>query len=156
MRSVPEWSSDNHDAKVPDRVKLRIWRRDANADGYCICHISGNVIRPGDDFELEHKTPLSLGGTHSEGNMAFALTVFHRRKSAAEAAVRAETDAQAISHRGLGAVQETGLQGRTKEQKRAARDRRTADAGKLALPPRRGLYADAPRQAPLLLEHRKG
>ncbi len=153
-RAVPEWIGKTDDAAVPNRVRLRIWRRQENADGYAICHISGIPIRPQDSFELDHIQELVLGGQHRESNLAFALTQHHRQKTASAMAVRAETDAQAISHRGLGAVTETGLQGRTKDQKRAAKDRRAAEAGKLALPPRRGLYADV-APAPLQITHRR-
>ena len=141
-RSVEEWIGASDDAKVPDRVKLRIWRRQMDADGVVHCHISGEPIRPGDDFDLEHKQALIFGGRHAESNLAFALTRHHRQKTAEEVAIRAETDARALSHAGIRTANKTGLEGRDPHQKRAAKDRRTTAAGKLALPPRRSLYAD--------------
>jgi 5-methylcytosine-specific restriction protein A len=137
-RSVPEWIGKTDDEKVPDRVKLRIWNRD---EGHC--HISGEKIYPGDDFELKHRVALILGGRHAESNLAFALTKYHRQKTADEMAIRAGNDARAKSHAGIKTAEKTGLEGRSPQQRRAAKDRRTAEAGKLALPPRRSMFADA-------------
>ena len=146
-RAVAEWVGATDDAAVPERVQLRIWRSQLDADGVARCHISGEPMHVGDDKQLDHKVPLILLGQHRESNLAWCLTRFHRQKTAQEVAIRAGNDARAKAHAGIKTTERTGLEGRDRHQKQAARDRKTADAGKLALPPRRGLYADAPRQA---------
>ena len=95
-RSVPEWIGKTPDAKVPDHVRLRIFR---DHDGRC--HISGRKITPADAWELEHIVPLSMGGEHRERNMAPALRDKHKAKTRQEAASRARGDAAAKRHLGI-------------------------------------------------------
>ena len=102
-RSVAEWVAKHDDQKVPDSVRLRIYR---NAGG--VCHISGIVIQPGQPFELEHVVPLStvpgvVSGLHRESNLRPALVAAHKEKTAAEATARAKADAIAKKHLGIAA-----------------------------------------------------
>ena len=69
-RAVPEWRGRTPDSKVPDHVRLRIFR---NANG--VCHISGRKIAAGEAWELEHIVALCNGGLHRE-----AARVTARRK----------------------------------------------------------------------------
>ena len=48
MRTVTEWIATHDDQKIPDRVRLRIWSREAGR-----CYLTGKIIRPGDKYELE-------------------------------------------------------------------------------------------------------
>ena len=48
-RSTEEWVGKTDDAKIPDRVKLRIWLREQGR-----CHLTGRRILPSDKFEYEH------------------------------------------------------------------------------------------------------
>lgn len=96
MREIPLWVGKTDDEKVPDRVRLRIWRRE---DG--VCHISRRKILPADDWHLEHRIALADGGRHSEDNLFPALIDPHKDKSADEAAVRAKADAIAKRHVGI-------------------------------------------------------
>lgn len=86
-RSVEEWIGRTPDSKVPDKVRDRVLERAGNR-----CHLSGREIRVGDTWELEHVKPLALGGEHREANMAPALTVPHREKTAQENRDRAKAD----------------------------------------------------------------
>lgn len=95
-RSVAEWIGKNADSKPPAPVVLRIWRRE---DG--VCHLSGRKIAAGEDWHLEHKTALSLGGENRERNLFPALIDPHKDKSAEEAAVRAKADAVTKRHIGI-------------------------------------------------------
>lgn len=95
-RDLPEWIGKTADAKVPPRVRLRIFK---SYEGRC--YLSGREIRPGDAWELEHKVALILGGEHRESNLAPALAEFHKPKTAAEMKVKAKTDALAKRHRGI-------------------------------------------------------
>ena len=95
-RSIPLWIGKTDDEKVPDRVRLRIWRRE---DG--VCHISKMKILPSEDWHLEHRKALVDGGRHSEDNLFPALIEPHKAKSKDEAALRAKADAVAKRHVGI-------------------------------------------------------
>lgn len=87
-RSIEEWVGANPDARVPDKVRDRVFFR---AKG--ICHISGRkIVVPRDRWQLEHVVPLSMGGEHREANMRPALTEAHKVKTAEEAGNRAKAD----------------------------------------------------------------
>jgi 5-methylcytosine-specific restriction enzyme A len=96
MRSVEEWIGKSDDAKVPPRVRLRIF----NAHNG-ICHLSGRKIAAGEAWELEHVKALILGGEHRENNLAPALIEAHKRKTAMEMKVKAKIDRVAKKHLGI-------------------------------------------------------
>lgn len=106
-RSVPEWVGSSPDAKVPTKVRLRIFDR---AGGRC--HITGRKIGAGEAWELEHIKPLSMGGEHRETNLAPALAEPHRRKTAAEASARAKADRMRAKHLGIHPPSKRPLKGR--------------------------------------------
>jgi 5-methylcytosine-specific restriction protein A len=83
-RSVAEWIGKTPDAKIPARVRLRIFEVHGG-----ICHISGRKIGPSDLWDVDHVTPLKDGGAHRESNMKPAIRAAHRVKTAHEAADRA-------------------------------------------------------------------
>ena len=85
MRKTDEWIGKNDDQKVPDRVRIRVLDR----YGYK-CYLTGQPIRPGDAWEIEHIQALILGGQHRENNMAPALAAAHKVKTAAEMKVKAK------------------------------------------------------------------
>lgn len=86
-RAVPEWIGKSDDAKVPDAVRQRVFERYERR-----CYLSGREIRQGEPWELEHATPLWLGGQHREANLRPALVEAHKKKTAAEAKVRAKVN----------------------------------------------------------------
>lgn len=96
-REIPEWHGKTNDSKVPDRVRLRIFQRYGGK-----CYLSGRVIRPGDDWQLEHIVPLIDGGKHAEGNLAPALVEPHKVKSREEAKRRAKERRIQKKHIGIG------------------------------------------------------
>lgn len=95
-RSVPEWVGKTSDERCPDRVRLRIWRRD---DG--TCHRTGRKIMPGDEHALDHIIAIIDGGENREPNLAFILIDPHREKTAEEVARKAKIDAVAKRHAGI-------------------------------------------------------
>lgn len=96
-RSVPEWIAKHDDQKVPDRVRLRIFDRENG-----ICHLTGKRIDPvRDEWDLDHKVSLILGGEHRETNLFPALREPHRRKSATEVAVKAKIARTRKKHLGI-------------------------------------------------------
>lgn len=95
MREVEEWKGKNDDQRVPDHVRLRIFKRESGR-----CHISGRKIRAGEPWDLDHKTALCNGGEHREYNLFPALRDKHRKKTAEDVAERADTDRKAAKHFG--------------------------------------------------------
>lgn len=90
-RSVPEWIGKTPDARVPEKVQLRIadrQRPEPFADPICFC--CGNPIRDGEGMDLDHVTPLIDGGRHAESNLRAVHRRCHRLKTAREAQQRAE------------------------------------------------------------------
>lgn len=94
-RRVPEWIGSHPDAKVPDRIRDRVFAR---AKG--VCHLSGRKIQAGEKWELEHIKPLSMGGEHRETNLAPALVAHHKEKTKAEAKARDKADRIRRKHNG--------------------------------------------------------
>ena len=120
-RSVTFWVGKTDDSKVPDTVRLRIFRRENG-----VCYLSGARIEAGSKWELEHRVPLSMGGKHAETNLFPALVEPHKAKTAAEAKGRAKADAVAKRNLGITApkqkIQSAGFRGPDKETKRAAKN----------------------------------
>lgn len=97
MRQVDEWCGATDDAKIPDRVKLRIWTREGGR-----CSLTGRKIMPGDAYEFEHRIALCNGGRHAEFNIVLVLAgKVHRAKTAQDVALRAKTDRIAKRHIGI-------------------------------------------------------
>lgn len=123
-RSVEEWIGKTPDSKIPDRVKLRIWRRENGR-----CYLTGKKIMPYDSFEYEHKKRLEDGGEHREGNIFLALKTPHKRKSAEERAAAKKADDIAKRHIGI-------AEPKQKLKSRGfARQKKTPKIDKSVLPP---------------------
>ena len=100
-RSVDEWQGSSPDAKIPDRVRLRVFERHGG-----ICHLSGRKIAAGEAWDCDHVIALCNGGTHSESNLAPALRDKHREKTAQDVKERAKVDR--IRKRALGLAKPKG------------------------------------------------
>lgn len=95
-RAVPEWIGATPDAKVPPRVRLRIFEREGGR-----CHISGRKIMPGEPWDLDHGVALINGGEHRESNLFPALRDKHREKTRADVAEKARTARKRKAHLGI-------------------------------------------------------
>ncbi len=95
-RSVPEWIGRTDDAKVPPRVRLRIFEREGGK-----CHLSGRKIMPGDPWDLDHKVALINGGEHRESNLFPALRDKHREKTKQDVAQKAISARVRSKHLGI-------------------------------------------------------
>lgn len=96
-RAVPEWIGKTDDAKVPGRVRRRVFDREGG-----ICHLTGVKIDPvRDAWDLDHAVALILGGQHRESNLFPVLREPHRRKSAAEVTIKAKIEATRQKHMGI-------------------------------------------------------
>jgi 5-methylcytosine-specific restriction enzyme A len=95
-RSTEEWIGSSPDAKVPPRVRLRIFNR---CNG--VCYLSKRTIRAGEAWDLEHKIALCNGGEHRESNMAPALVAPHKEKTKADLAEKSKVARVRKKHLGL-------------------------------------------------------
>lgn len=96
MRSVPEWIGKTDDTPPPSRVKDRIRARQGN-----ICALSGLPLGSDDVVQYDHIVPLWLGGRNSESNLQAVTSESHKRKTAAEAKVRAKCNRTRKKHLGI-------------------------------------------------------
>lgn len=97
MRTVPEWIAKHDDQKVPDRVRQRVFDREGG-----ICHLTGDKIDPvRDEWDLDHKVALILGGEHRETNLFPAKREPHRRKTAVEMKVKSKIARTRKKHLGI-------------------------------------------------------
>lgn len=95
-RSVEAWVGSSDDAVIPKRVRLRVFERYAG-----VCQLTHRKIRAGDEWDLDHRTPLRDGGKHAEDNLWPVLRSKHREKTAAEATARAKVDRLRAKHLGI-------------------------------------------------------
>lgn len=95
-RSVPEWVGSSPDAKIPPRVRLRVFEAHGG-----VCHISGRKIMPGEPWDIEHIKALINGGEHRESNMAPALRDKHRPKTADDVAEKSVVAEKRKKHLGI-------------------------------------------------------
>lgn len=95
-RSTEEWIGATDDAKVPPRVRLRVFEAHGG-----ICHLSGRKIRAGEPWDLDHVKALINGGQHRESNLAPALRDKHREKTAKDVAEKKVTTRQRQKHLGI-------------------------------------------------------
>ena len=96
MRTTAEWIGKTDDARIPPRVRARVFLA---YDG--VCYLSGRKIQPGDKWECEHVKALCLGGEHRESNLAPALVAPHKIKTKADRRAKAKNDRVRARHIGI-------------------------------------------------------
>lgn len=95
-REVLEWIGKNDDATIPPRVRLRVFERHGG-----VCHLSGQRIRAGDLWDVDHVVALVNGGSHRESNLAPALRDKHREKTKADVAEKSRVYRKRAKHLGV-------------------------------------------------------
>ncbi|WP_037076166.1 HNH endonuclease [Neorhizobium vignae] len=111
-RSTDEWIAKHDDQKVPDRVKVRVFEREGG-----ICHLTGAKIDPvRDEWDLDHKMALILGGQHRESNLFPALRGPHRKKTAVEMGVKSKIARVKKKHMGLRKTEGRGFSQRLRQR----------------------------------------
>lgn len=120
-RSVPEWIGATPDAAIPARVRLRVFERHGGR-----CHLSGRLIRAGDQWDCDHVIALINGGEHRESNLAPALRDAHREKTAEDVAIKSKIARMRAKHLGVFPKSKTPLRSRGFQKSRPfnAEDRR--------------------------------
>lgn len=84
-RSIPEWIGATPDAKIPPRVRLRVFEAHGGK-----CGLTGRKIMPGDEWDVDHIQALINGGAHRETNMQPVLRAAHRKKTAEDMKLKAK------------------------------------------------------------------
>lgn len=92
-RSVQEWVGRTDNSMPPDACKLRIVDRQG---GRCV--LTGIEFTPANKPEFDHIVPLWLGGENRESNLQAITVDAHKRKTQAEATVRAKVNATRKKH----------------------------------------------------------
>lgn len=115
-RTVESWVGKTPDSAIPLRVRLRVFQRCGG-----ICALSGRKIMPGDEWDLDHVKPLSMGGLHAETNLQVVWRPAHREKTAAEAGPRAKADRIRAKHLGTYPKPKRPLKSRGFEPSRGVR-----------------------------------
>lgn len=92
-RELPEWIAKNDDAKIPDRVKLRVYRK-ANGN----CATCTNHVLSG---QYDHVIPLIIGGEHRESNLQFLCVPCHKGKTALDVKLKAKVARVSKRHLGI-------------------------------------------------------
>lgn len=95
MRAVPEWIGETPDTRIPARVRVRIFDRQAGKCAECRRPFVGKDARP----EYDHKVALINGGENRESNLQALCAWCHKPKTTqdvAEKAVVARKKAKAI------------------------------------------------------------
>lgn len=106
-RSAPEWIGRTADSVSPPHVRLRVFDRHKGT-----CHITGTKIQVGDKWDMEHVVRLEDGGENREANLAPALRVAHRKKTAEETKRGKASDRTRIKHIGAKDLQRSTFQSR--------------------------------------------
>lgn len=86
-RTVKEWIGKTPDTPAPPRVRLRRLLEYDRKD-----YITGEVIRPGDEWDLDHIIALANGGENRESNLAPVLRKNHRVKTAEDRKTQTKTN----------------------------------------------------------------
>lgn len=96
MRSVETWAGATDDARVPNRVRLRVFEAFGGR-----CALSGRKIMAGEKWELDHRIALANGGRHDEANLQPVLAAEHKLKTRADVAIKSKVARVRAKHLGL-------------------------------------------------------
>ena len=95
-RKTDEWIGATPDAKIPPRIRLRVFEAHAG-----ICALTGRKIQPGDKWDIDHKQALILGGEHRETNLQPVLNEAHKVKTAEDVKQKARDMRVRKKHLGI-------------------------------------------------------
>lgn len=131
-RTPKEWIGKSDDAKIPPRVKQRVYDRENGS-----CHICKLPIKVGESWDADHVIALINGGEHREANLKPAHKHCHMEKTASDVAEKAKVAKKRQKHLGITRAKQTiKSRGFPTSPKAAKRQEKTS------LPPRR-LYQEA-------------
>jgi 5-methylcytosine-specific restriction enzyme A len=85
-RSTKEWIGKTDDAKIPPRVRLRVYDK---TNGFCdTCH---RKIGAAERWDCDHVVALCNGGAHAESNLVPRCLWCHRKKTNLDLAAKSLT-----------------------------------------------------------------
>ena len=113
MRTVDEWIGATDNARIPTRVRLRVWERDGGK-----CALTGRKIRPGEPWQLDHRVSLINGGQHREQNLQVVSVEAHKAKTADDVAIKSKISRVKAKHLGQWPKSKARLQGRAFQKSR--------------------------------------
>jgi hypothetical protein len=96
-RALPEWIGKRPDSDIPDRVRLRIFKR---YDECCQCGC-GRKILAGERWDAEDEIAIINGGERRESNLRPFLAEHHPAKTARDVAIKSKTYKMARKHAGI-------------------------------------------------------
>lgn len=97
MRKTPEWIGTSDDARIPDRVRLRVFLR---YNGACQCGC-GHKIVTGEPWQCDHRIALVNGGENRENNLVPLLLAHHQSKTKNDLVTKSKTYRKRKAHLGL-------------------------------------------------------
>ena len=95
-RSLKEWIGKTDDAKIPDRVRVRVFISHTGFCSSCKRKVGAGVA-----WQCDHIWPLILGGEHRETNLQVLCGECHKAKTAKDVEVKAKVYAIQKRHLGL-------------------------------------------------------
>ena len=95
-RTVPEWIGKHDDQRIPPRVMDRVALRYKDTCITCLRRIGG-ILRG----EIDHITPLVLGGQHREANLRLLCHECHKAKTALDVKLKAKVARVRKKHLGI-------------------------------------------------------
>lgn len=96
-RKTDEWIGKTDDTKPPPRVYLRVFLK---FNGRCQCGCN-RLIRPTEQWQLDHVVALINGGENRERNLRPLLTDHHQAKTRADVAEKAMAYRKQVKHLGI-------------------------------------------------------
>lgn len=96
MRSLPEWKGKDDDARIPIRIRVRVFARSLGRCSGC-----ERRILVGDAWECDHIVALVNGGLNQESNLQVLCGPCHKQKTAADSATKSKTYRMRKRHLGL-------------------------------------------------------
>ena len=94
-RAVPEWIGRTPDTAIPQRVRDRVSRAAGDCCQHCRRAIMGKLRG-----EIDHITPLILGGQHRESNLQLLCHECHGAKTALDVKLKAKVARVRAKHFG--------------------------------------------------------
>lgn len=110
-RTVDDWVGRTDDSMPPPRVKDRIRERQGNK-----CALTGVTLGSDEKVQYDHIVPLWLGGANTESNLQAVTAEAHKKKTKAEATVRAKCNRVRKKHLGIKGQKRSGFQSNFKRK----------------------------------------
>lgn len=99
-RATPEWRGKTLDSAIPDRVRLRVAKRD---DWTCRCGCNRRIRQGFDKWQTDHIVAIKNGGANAERNLQTLLDACHKLKTGGDVAEKSKIYQKTKKNAGLSA-----------------------------------------------------